>query len=402
MLLRNQKLEKITNGFQTSKIVAILGPRQCGKTTLARQYFASQQGKPEHYFDLEDPLDIQRMTDPMLALDQQSGFIVIDEMQLRPDLFPILRVLVDRATYPKQFLILGSASRDLVHKSSETLAGRIHYLELTPFNYEEIIDTDKHPADLHQKIETLWLRGGFPLSYLAANALFSLQWRKDYIKTYLEQDIPKLGITIPAEKLRRFWIMLTHYHGQILNASKLANSMDLSHHTIQNYLDILTGTFMIRQLSAWHENIKKRQVKAKKIYFRDSGILHALSNIQEYSHLLTNPIIGASWEGFALEAIINAFKADPQDCYFWSTHTGAELDLLITMHNQKIGFEFKFTKNPKVTPSMLRALEDLTLEHLYVIYPGELEFSIHPKITFSGLTTSLQKIVAFQVVGRSP
>lgn len=371
---RIEYLSEIETGFRSAKIVAILGPRQCGKTTLAREYFKNNQGQKQNYFDLENPIDLSRLIDPMLGLSELSGLIVIDEIQRLPDLFPILRVLADRDNPHQQFLILGSASRELIRQSSESLAGRIHYMELTPFSFEEV-----------DHFNTLWLRGGFPLSYLATNDFDSMRWRQDYIRTFLEQDIPNLGINIPAQNLRRFWMMLAHYHGQIFNASEIGNSLDLSHPTVQRYLDILTGTFMMRQLNPWYENISKRQVKSKKVYFRDSGIFHALLNIPDYESLLGNPKIGASWEGFALESVIRHLKVDARDCYFWATHNQTELDLLIVQGMKRYGFEFKFTKNPTLTKSMQISLADLNLEELTVIYPGDMNFQLNKKIICKGL-----------------
>lgn len=366
---RLQLTTMLKNAFKISPITAILGPRQCGKTTLARAYFKTQKGLKEQYFDLENPLDLIRLKDPMLTLEDLTGLIVIDEIQRYPDLFPILRVLVDQKNKKRKFLILGSASRELIQQSSESLAGRIHYMELSPFSFAETHDLNK-----------LWVRGGFPLSYLAKTENLSNQWRKDYIKTFLEQDIPNLGIKIPAQNLRRFWMMLAHYHGQLINSNELGNSLDISHITVKNYLDILTGTFMIRQLQPWHENISKRQVKTSKIYFRDSGVYHTLLNLNGYKELLVSPKLGASWEGFALESIIRSLQVDPQDCYFWATHNQAELDLLIIKGDKRWGFEFKHTKAPRLTRSMLIASEDLKLDSLTVIYAGDIKFKLSSSI----------------------
>lgn len=365
---RNAYLEKLNQAFHTSPVVAILGPRQTGKTTLAQEYFRQQNGSHVCYFDLENPLDLQRLHDPMLALEDLTGSIVIDEIQRLPDLFPVLRVLVDQKK-PRHFLILGSASRELISQSSESLAGRIRYMELMPFSYEET-----------HEFKQLWLRGGFPLSYLAKTDRDSNQWRMDYIKTFLEQDIPNLGIKIPAQNLRRFWMMLAHSHGQIFNASELGNSLDLAHNTVRKYLDILTGTFMMRQLQPWYENIAKRQVKSFKVYFRDSGIYHTLLGIDTHQALLTSPKLGASWEGFALESVIRHLQIDAEDCYFWATHNQAELDLLIVKGSKRLGFEFKYTKAPKLTPSMRIASDDLKLDKLYVIYVGDKRFKLATNI----------------------
>lgn len=367
---RIQYINAIKQAFKVTPICAILGPRQCGKSTLAKTF--AQQQKSVHMFDLEDPQDLARLSNPKLALSELQGLIIIDEIQRKPELFPILRVLVDQTKI--KFLILGSASRDLINQSSETLAGRITMLELTPFSLIEV----------HQ-LKKLWLQGGFPLSFLAKNLEISLIWRKEYIKTFLERDIPALGINIPAETMRRFWQMLTHVHGNIFNASQLGASLGYSDTTIKKYLDILIGTFMIRKLNPWFENISKRQVKSPKIYFRDSGILHSLMGITNYNNLLTNPKLGASWEGMALEEIIRFNKADPEDCYFWATHNNAELDLLIIKNGEKYGFEFKYTDNPKITPSMKIAIQQLNLNNLTVIIPGNYNFPLADNIRVVGL-----------------
>lgn len=371
---RDFHLHAIEKGFRTSKVVALLGPRQCGKTTLARQYFSKNNGNTSNYFDLEDPNDLLRLKDPMLALEELQGLIIIDEVQRFPDLFPILRVLVDKPSHKQQYLILGSASRELIKQSSESLAGRIHYRELTPFTLGEV-----------SQLNTLWIRGGFPPAYLAQTLEDSVRWRKDYIKTFLEQDIPNLGLRMPPEQLRRFWMMLAHYHGQLFNASEIGNSLDLSRNTIQHYLDILTGTFMVRQLAPWYENLSKRQVKSKKIYFRDSGLFHSLLNTTSETALLSHPKLGASWEGFALETIIRHLEADGHDCYFWATHSGAELDLLVLQGETRIGYEFKYSKAPALTKSMQVAIDDLKLERLVIIYPGDKPIRYTKKIIGMGL-----------------
>ncbi|MBY0544505.1 MAG: ATP-binding protein [Gammaproteobacteria bacterium] len=367
---RTHYIAKITEAFRVNPCVALLGPRQCGKTTLAREYGAQSEKKESvTYFDLENPFDIARLTNPMLALSEIKGLIIIDEIQRRPELFPSLRVLIDQDRKKRRFLILGSASRDLIQQSSETLAGRISYLELTPFTLFEIGDWQR-----------LWLRGGFPNSYLAKSNDDSYQWRAHYVSTFLERDIPNLGIKIPAKMLRRFWMMLTHYHGQIFNSSEIGTALGVAHTTARYYLDILTGTFMIRELTPWFENINKRQIKSPKIYFRDSGLLHYLLGIPDRNVLHHNPKIGASWEGFALEAIIDAYQATPEEVYFWGVHNQVELDLLIIKKGQRIGFEFKYSDSPTLTKSMHQALELLKLDHLYVVYPGTADFSLTDKI----------------------
>lgn len=365
-MIRQFFLDKIEQAFRVTKVVAILGPRQCGKTTAAKQYIEQQSHVPkQNYFDLESYLDRDRLSDPLLSLSSLSGLIVIDEIQRAPSLFETLRVLVDNKELDQRYLILGSASRDLIAQSSETLAGRITYLELTPFMFDEIA-----------QMETLWLRGGYPLSVLGADDEISIAWRKGYIKTFLERDIPALGINIPAEKLRRFWMMLAHYHGNMFNASEMGRSLGMSNTTMKEYADILTGTFMVRQLQPWHENIGKRQVKTPKIYIRDSGIFHALIGVNTHSDLLTNPKLGASWEGFALEQIIFHLGAQQEECYFWGTHNQAELDLLIVKNGKKVGFEIKYSAAPKLTKSMQMAQKDLALDELTVVYPGEIEYPL--------------------------
>lgn len=387
MISREIQIKSISKLFRSHSIVGLLGPRQCGKTTLAKEYLHSleKQHKIEsHLFDLEDPTDLARLSSPKLALEPLKGLIIIDEVQKRPDLFPILRVLADRTPKKTRFLVLGSASRELIRQSSESLAGRIAYLELTPFTLDEVEDTKK-----------LWLRGGFPLSYLAKTLENSTDWRKAFITTYLERDIPALGIQIPPVQLRKFWLMLSHYHGQIFNYSELARSMDVADTTIKRYLEILVGTFMIRSLQPWYENIKKRQVKAPKIYFRDSGIFHTLLGIQQEKDLSHHPKLGASWEGFALETVIRLYKATPEESYFWATHNQAELDLLLLKGNKRHGFEFKYTDSPTLTKSMRIAEQDLKLDSLTVVYPGKESFPLDKKIQAVGLekVETLEKLI---------
>jgi hypothetical protein len=380
-MIRTHYLQAISNKFRTHPVVALLGPRQCGKTTLARMY-AEAAPQPVHYFDLEDPIDVTRLENPKLTLEGLQGTIIIDEIQHAPDVFKLIRVLVDKQPLQQQYLILGSASRELIKQSSESLAGRINYLELTPFSYLEA-----------GNLETLWLRGGFPKSFLANTLDESYEWREAYISTYLEQDLPALGIQIAPQSLRRFWEMLAHYHGNVFNAAELGRSFGSADTTIRRYLDILTGTFMIRQLQPWHANIKKRQVKAPKIYFRDSGLFHTLLRIKTREELNRNIKLGASWEGVALEEIIRAHNAKPHDCYFWQTHAGAELDLLLLINDKKFGFEFKYADAPRTTKSMHASLEDLQLDHLYVIYPGVVDYPLTEKITVCGLENYLTNLL---------
>ena len=376
-MLRTNFLHQIRSAFQVNPVVAILGPRQCGKTTLARDYTErAQKSDRVYYFDLESPSDLARLEHPHLALEPLKGLVAIDEVQRAPRLFETLRVLVDRKPRPAKFLILGSASRDLLKQSSETLAGRISYLELTPFTLEEI------PREQER---LLWIRGGFPRSFLSRNTTLSARWRRDYVKTYLERDLPSLGIRIPSATMRRFWMMLSHYHGQIFNASEIGKSLGLAHTTVRHHLDILSGTFMVRELQPWQENIAKRQVKSPKIFFRDSGIYHSLLGINDFRELLQHPKMGASWEGFALEEIIRHHRADPEETYFWATHNQAELDLLILKDGKRIGYEVKYTDAPRVTKSMRIAQEDLHLDELHVVFPGKERFPLDDRIDAVGL-----------------
>lgn len=375
MIQRNDYLIKIESSFRVNPVCALLGPRQCGKTTLAKQYIKQHDTMDIHLFDLEDPEHLHAFESPKLVLEDKSGLVIIDEIQLRPDLFPYLRVLVDKKPDLK-LLVLGSASEALLRQTSETLAGRISYIEVSPFFMKEV-----------HEIQKLWVRGGFPKSYLAATEEDSFVWRRDYIRTFLEKDIPSLGFNISPQLIRRFWMMLCDYHGNLFKASELGRSLDLNHKTIKHYLDILSGTFMMRQLQPWHANITKRQVKSPKIYFRDSGLFHALLNIKNHHELVLSSKVGASWEGFALEHIINYHEAQNADCFFWATHAEAELDLLITKDNKKLGFEFKYTTTPRSTKSMHSALQDLELDFLTIVIPGKSNYRLSDEILVRGLDT---------------
>lgn len=383
MIQREEKLRAIDTGFTRAPIVSITGLRQCGKTTLARTY-AAQQSFPVHYFDLEDPRSLARLEQPMLALESLEGLIVIDEVQRHPELFPILLVLADEPNRKSRFLLLGSASPLLVRAISESLAGRVALLEIDGFN---LLETGDSPY------RELWLRGGLPPSYLAPDPNASFLWRRDFITLFLEQDLPQLGITIPSSTLRRFWLMLSHFHGGIWNAAELARSIGASEQTARRYLDILTGAFAIRQLPAWFENVGKRTVKAPKIYLRDTGLLHALLEIQHWEQLESHPKLGASWEGFCIEQILS--HCDPKQAYFWATHAGAELDLLLFSHGKRIGIEIKYCDAPRTTRSMHIALEDLKLDHLFVVHPSKTQYLLAPKIEaipISNLLTYLSKL----------
>lgn len=375
---RPKFIRKIRRAFEVTPAVALLGPRQCGKTTLARAYLA--EWAPDlpavNYFDLEDPTDLDRLEDAKLALADLRGLVVIDEIQRRPELFPLLRTLIDRTGLPARFLILGSASRDLIRQGSETLAGRISFVEVTPFAGLEVgVDA----------LDTLWIRGGFPLSFLASSIETSAAWRKAFVKTFLERDIPALGITIPPQTIRRFWQMLVHFHGQTFNASEVGSSMGVSDTTASRYLDILSGTFMVRRLQPWFENVGKRQVRRPKIYFRDSGILHSLLGATTREELLVHPKLGASWEGFALEETIRLNGAEEDEVYFWGVHQQAELDLLIVRGSRKLGFEFKYGSAPGMTRSLGRARELLGLDNITVVYPGDKDYALADGIRVRGL-----------------
>lgn len=377
MIERRTYLHLLQEQIKIHPVVALLGPRQCGKTTLAKIFSASYEGKI-HHFDLENPQDLLALSNPLIVLERLTGLVVIDEIQRLPQIFPILRILSDR----KQalYLILGSASKDLIKQSSETLAGRIGYIELTPFLMTEGC-----------KLNQLLVRGGFPRSYLALEDRGSYLWREAYIQTFLERDIPNLGFNISSILLRRFWMMLTQVHGSILNMSNLSVSLGVSAHSIRYYLDILSGTFMIRVMPPWFENIHKRQVKAPKLFFRDSGVLLTLLGIRNEKELLIHPNLGAIWEGFALEQVIQSLNLRTEESFFWRTQDGAELDLFVFVNGKRLGFEFKFSDGPKTTKSMHSALSNLKLDHLFVIYPGQREAPLKETITLIGLEAWVKK-----------
>jgi len=366
MIPRNSTHAAIVTALERSRVVALLGPRQCGKTTLARQFVPPDSTA---YFDLEDPLSLARLDEPMTALRDLTGLVVIDEVQRRPELFPILRVLADRTPLPARFLILGSAAPDLLRQSSESLAGRMETVPLSGFS---IADVGMSAHEVH------WLRGGFPLSFLATSDSNSVAWRKSFIQTLLERDIPSFGFGTPAPTLFRFWTMLAHYHGQVWNAAEPARSLGIGETSVRRYLDLLEGVYMVRQLRPWHENLKKRQVKSPKVYIRDSGLLHQLLGIRTLPELLSHPKCGASWEGYIIEEIIS--RVQPDEIYFWATHAGAELDLLLFKDGRRFGVEIKRADAPRLTPSMRTALEDLRLDRLVVVYPGERRYPLAEKV----------------------
>ncbi len=360
LVARKRDIEAVGRLLAAFPVTAILGPRQCGKTTLAQAFAA------DHSFDLEDPRAAARLEQPQLALEDLKGLIVIDEIQRQPDLFPLLRYLVDRGADQK-YLILGSASRDLIRQGSETLAGRIAFHQLGGFRLSDIGA---------ENAAALWLRGGLPRSFLAETEEASLVWRRQYISTFLERDIPQLGITIPARTLRRFWTMLSHYHGQILNYSELGRSFGVSDMTVRRYCEILEGAFMVRLLAPWATNIGKRVVRRPKLFLRDSGVLHALLSVESMEQLQSSPRLGASWEGFALECTCQALDREAEELSFWRTHAGAELDLFWQWGGRTWGVEFKYQDAPRLTRSMRVALEDLELAALWVVYPGRTSYRL--------------------------
>jgi len=367
MIIRKAYLTRVEAALNRAPVVALLGPRQCGKTTLARQIAKNHNTA---FFDLESPQDCQRLQNPELSLGNLKGLVVMDEIQTQPALFPVLRVLADRRPNPARFLILGSASPHIVKGVSETLAGRVEFVDMTGFSLAEIGGRSG---------QDLWVRGGFPRSFLAATDEDSLAWREGFIRTFLERDLPQLGITIPAVTMRRFWTMLAHYHGQTWNASELARSMGLSDKTVRSYLDILTETYMLRQVQPWHENIGKRQIKTPKVYFRDTGLLHSLLALRDFNSLSGHPRLGASWEGFAVEQLLEILH--PPSAYFWGTYGGGELDLFFMHAGRRYGVEVKYSEAPEVTRSMRSALEALRLDHLWIVHPGRHVYPADAKIT---------------------
>ncbi len=366
VLIRRTAESLVAQSLARSPVVAVVGPRQCGKTTLARRLVAADS---PNYFDLEDPASLARLDQPRTALGDLSGVVVIDEVQHRPDLFPVLRVLVDRDRNPARFLVLGSAGPSMLRQTAESLAGRIEHIELTGFQVAEL-----GPAEMSR----LWLRGGFPRSFLAATDADSLAWRRAFVRTLVERDLPQFGAGLPIRALHRLLAMLAHCHGQMLNVAELAGALDVAQATVRRYVDLLEQLFLVRQLRPWRENLRKRQVKRPKIYIRDAGLYHHLIGVGTMGALQTHPRIGASWEGFILEKVIA--ESAPDDVYFWATHNGAELDLLLLTAGRRIGVEIKRVDAPRRTRSMAVAVEDLRLDALYVVYPGDRRYAIDDRI----------------------
>jgi predicted AAA+ superfamily ATPase len=366
MIERPQLLNQIRQALRRSRVVALIGPRQCGKTTLARQI---EPADSANYFDLEDPASLARLEQPMTALESLRGIVVIDEIQHRPNLLPLLRVLADRKPLPARFLILGSASPELLHQSSESLAGRLETVSVAGFSLAEVGT---------KSLRRHWQRGGFPLSFLARTNDDSHSWRRQFIQTFLERDLPQLGVNIPAPALLRFWTMVAHCHGGIWSSADPARSLGIGESTVRRYLDLFTNLLVVRQLQPWHENLAKRQVKSPKVYVRDTGLLHALLGISTDKELLAHPKSGASWEGYVLEETLKA--VEPEEAYFWATHQGAELDLLLLRGGKRLGIEMKRMDAPTLTASMRIALTDLKLDQLTVVYPGAKSYELGPQV----------------------
>jgi uncharacterized protein len=370
MIDRELHARQITGLLKRFPVVAILGARQVGKTTLAASIAPTVSNRISR-FDLENPSDLARLADPMLALQEPKGLVVLDEVQRRPELFPVLRVLADRKPVRTRFLVLGSAAPDLLRQSSESLAGRIAYYELPGLAVREVG---------FEHADRLWVRGGFPRAYLARSDRESMEWRQAFIRTFLERDLPALGVNIAADTLRRFWSMLAHHHAQLWNASEIGRSFGVADTTVRNYLDKLTDALVVRQLKHWHENLGKRQVKSPKIFIRDSGLLHALLNLPTKRDIEGHPKLGASWEGFIIDQLVQHLGVNPEETYHWRTHQGAELDLLVVRGGLRLGFEVKRTVAPTLTPSMRSAMHDLKLKSLTVVHAGDQTFPLSKQV----------------------
>ena len=358
MIPRRQHLARVRLLLDEFPVVALLGARQVGKTTLARQLAEAHQ-EPVAWFDLEDPVDLAKLEAPGFQLRPLRGLVVLDEIHRLPDIFQLLRVLADRPGPPARFLVLGSASAELLRQTSESLAGRVAFHILDGFDLAEADDPER-----------LWLRGGFPRSYLASSDAASRRWRDGFIRTLLARDLPDLGSTIPSTTLRRFWTMLAHWHGQTWNGAEFGRAFGVSHTTVRRYLDLLTSVFVVRQLLPWFENISKRQVRSPKVYIADSGVLHALLGLTDRTDVMSHPKVGASWEGFVIQQIVQLLRAPPEQRFHWSTHTGAKLDLLVVDGSRRYGFEVKRSEAPRLTRSMRSAVETLKLDRLDVVHAG--------------------------------
>lgn len=370
MITRHRHLERLAWLYRTFPVVAILGARQVGKTTLARSFGATWNG-PVTHLDLERPADLALLADPELVLGPLRGLVILDEIQRRPELFPVLRVLVDRPDADTKFLVLGSASPELLRQGSESLAGRIGSHYLRGLALDEVGTA---------ALDVLWRRGGFPRSFLAPGEAESVEWRRSFLQTFLERDLPQLGIRTPAETLHRFWSMVAHYHAQTWNGAEIARAFGVGESSVRRYLDLLTGALVLRQLPPWYANLAKRQVRSPKVFVEDSGLLHALLGIETREDLMVHPKVGASWEGFLIKEIIERLNARPEECFFWATHTGAELDLLVVSGRRRLGFEVKRTTAPRLTRSMAALLEDLDLERLDVVHAGDATFSLGSRV----------------------
>jgi predicted AAA+ superfamily ATPase len=379
---RPRHLRKISYYFEIFRVVAIVGARQVGKSTLARQFAATYEG-PVSYFDFEDPAVLDRFDDIRREIGSLKGLVVLDEVQRRPELFPMLRVLADRPDRPAKFLVLGSAAPEFLRQASESLAGRIAYHDLHGLAFDEV------GADAMHR---LWVRGGLPDSFTPKDDAASYAWRKQYVRSFVERDLPMMGVSFPAATMSRFWTMLAHWHAQIWNSSEFARSFGVADTTVRRYLDALAGGLGVRLLQPWYENLAKRQVKAPKVYVADSGVLHALAGIENEAQLRNHPKCGASWEGFAVDQVVQRLGADRSEIYFWAAHTGAELDLLVVRGDRRLGFEVKFTTRPKKTASMRSALADLKLDRLDVVHAGDRTYSLGERVRAVALSRLLDDL----------